>query len=504
MSTGTGMRVGVRNSGVKTLMPGSPATQPSTTVQPFIYEAAQVEDVVVNEASNLAGTTGGTANTGRVKIRFANTQKGLKSEELPWADPLIPYQTMYPLKGEHVLVFKMLGSYWYVGPLNTKRRINQNASPLTGLLQTSAKDNIRDARATAAGITTKAQADITRVGDNFRQLNVNPIKAFEGDVIYQGRYGNSIRLGSSQMVGSANGEQNPNIILRVGQSPATSKTMRGNAAAALTNESLNTDASSIWMVSKQILGLVPATYGTNVHMRSVLEKPIFDGASILLNSDRILVNAKATSIFMFAKKGIHLNSLEDGFTVDTSGPVVLRTPNNLTTYAEKTLDITSKEDILITTKRDVSISGDRNITIMGNEIFLGGRSSKASPIAMAKPLKMFMYELLRTLMSTQPLTLGLSGVVNPALIARLLVVYAKYMVLPDPINPTWASNDNFVMKSNERTMASDLPPNESFKRVSGIGAGSSQQAFAAAGQLANNPGLKDLSKLYNAELLSKI
>lgn len=258
------------------------------------------------------------------------------------------------------------------------------------------------------------------------------------------------------------------------------------------------------MVSKQILGLVPATYGTNVHMRSVLEKPIFDGASILLNSDRILVNAKATSIFMFAKKGIHLNSLEDGFTVDTSGPIVLRTPNNLTTYAEKTLDITSKEDILITTKRDVSISGDRNITIMGNEIFLGGRSSKASPIAMAKPLKMFMYELLRTLMSTQPLTLGLSGVVNPALIARLLVVYAKYMVLPDPINPTWASNDNFVMKSNERTMASDLPPNESFKRVSGIGAGSSQQAFAAAGQLANNSGLKDLSKLYNAELLSKI
>ena len=258
------------------------------------------------------------------------------------------------------------------------------------------------------------------------------------------------------------------------------------------------------MVSNQILGLIPATFGTNIHLRSTFEKPIFDGASILLNSDKLIFNSKKTSIYLFAKKGIHLNSLDDGFTVDTSGPVVMRTPNNLSLYAEKTLSVESKEDIAISTKRDVTVSGDRNITVLGNEIFLGGRSSNASPIAMAKPLKLFMFELLRTIMSTSPLTLGPSGIINPALVARLLIVYCKYQVFPDPFNPLWASNDNFVMKTNERTLASDLPANESFKNISGLGTRGTAQSVAFGKQIADNAGLKDLRKLFDEELISKL
>ena len=186
----------------------------------------------------------------------------------------------------------------------------------------------------------------------------------------------------------------------------------------------------------------------------MLEKPFaFDGASILLNSDRVILNSKATSIFMFARKGIHLNSLEDGVTVDTAGPILFKTPNNISIFGEKTVDVTSKEDGLFIAKRDVNISGDRNVTLYGNEIFLGGRSAQASPIVMAKPLKLFLLELLRTLMSTSPLVVGPFGLINPALIARLLIVYSKYMVFPDPFNPLWASNDNFVMKTNEQTMS---------------------------------------------------
>lgn len=504
MSRGTGFRVGVRNNGVKTLLPGGPGTQPGTTTDYFIYEAAQVEEIVTNESSDLSATTSRTANTGRAKIRFVNTGKGDESKELPWADPLLPHQTSYPLVGEYVLVFKMLGTYWYVGPINTKRKITENAHPLVGLIPRPANTVVRNQRAIASGVLTQASVNINKVGKNFKELNVNPLKSFEGDIIYQGRYGNSIRLGSSQMISSADGEQYPNIILRVGQGPATSRTTEDGGASALTNESINTDNSSIWMVSKQILGLIPATYGTNIHMRSTFEKPIFDGASILLNSDKVILNSKATSIYMFAKKGIHMNALIDGITADTAGPIILRTPNILGLFAEKTSTIESKEDIIISTKRDINVSGDRNVTLYGNEIFLGGRSSKASPIAMAKPLKLFMYELLRTIMSTSPLTLGPSGVINPALVARLLIVYSKYQVLPDPFNPLWASNDNFVMKTNESTLAGDMPANESFKNVTGLGTVGSNQAAAFGREIANNAGLKDLRKLYDEELISKL
>jgi hypothetical protein len=497
-----GFRVPVSNNGVRTLLPGAPTNTVAT--DSFIYEAAQVEEIIVNEASNKydQNRASATANVGRAKVRFVNTDQDTRSKNLVWADPLIPYQTSYPLVGEYVLVFKMLGTYWYIGPLNTKRKISENAHPVVGtILEAARTENAIDRQRQALrGVTTQASKIKTNAGDNFKELNVNPVKAFEGDIIYQGRYGQSIRLGSSQLSQASDGEQFPNIILRAGQS---SVIRTADGPAGLTNESLNADASSIYMVSKQILPLVPATYGTNIHLRSTFEKPIFDGASILINSDKLIFNAKQTSIYMFSKKGIHLNTLDDGFTLDSAGNVTIRTPNLINLFAEKTISFDSKEDTIVNTKRDVLISADRNVTFHGNEIFLGGRSSNASPIAMAKPLKLFLFELLRTIMSTSPLTLGPSGVVNPALIARMLVVYAKYQVFPDPFQPLWASNDNFVMKTNERTLAGDLPANESLKNVTGLGS-SGVSTIDFGREAATNSSIRNIRKFFDDETTSKL
>lgn len=476
---GIGFRAGTRSAGVKQTLPGSPGATPSpASSTSFIYESAQVEEIVQNETSDLVSTSSRTSNVGRVRIRFLNTEKGIPSSKLPWADPLIPYQTIFPLIGEHVLVFKMQDQYWYIGPLSIKQQLTENATALTGLAaNVTTADVLARQQQARLGVTTQLRPNINQVGTNFKKRKINPLKPFEGDVIYQGRYGNSIRLGSSQMIESAFGEQYPNIIMRAGQGPNTAKTTDDGGEAALTGESINNDASSIWMVSNQILGIIPATFGSNIHLRSLSPQAIsggsgqqnivFGGASILLNSDRLIFNSKATSIFMFAKRGIHLNSLDDGFTLDTSGQIILKTPSEVSISGEKTMDIMTKQDLLLLAKRDVSISGDRNVIFYGNEIYLGGSGVKAEPIVMAKKLKLFMYELLRTIMSTSPLTMGPSGIVNPALIARLLIVYSKYMVLPDPFNPLWASNDNFVMKSNEQTLSGPgfLPANEGTKRV---------------------------------------
>ena len=504
---GSGFRTSVSNRGA-TLLPGGPGTYSAPTTDTFIYEAAQVEEIVGNESSDKASTISTTSNIGRAKVRFLNTEKGISSENLPWANPLLPHQTMYPLVGEYVLVFKMLGGYWYIGPINTKQQVTENAHPIVGIaLKQTLNDSLKNKRKDALGVITRLADNPNKIGTDFKKQKVNPLKPFEGDIIYQGRYGQSIRFGSSQMVGSSLGEQFPNIILRAGQGPDTAKTTDDKGERSLTNESINQDASSIYLVSQQILGLVPATYNTNVHLKSLLEKPVaFDGASILLNSDRLIFNSKKTSIFMFAKKGIHLNSLEDGLTFDSQGPVIFDTFNTFSINSSKTLDIESREDTIITARRDVSISGDRNITVYGNEIFLGGRSSMASPIAMAKPLKLFMFELLRTLMSTSPLTLGPSGLINPALVARLLMVYSKYMVLPDPFNPLWASNDNFVMKTNEQTLSGPgfMSPAQSFKQSTGLGTRGPSEAVQFTKDEINNAGLTQVRKLFDNELASKL
>jgi hypothetical protein len=514
MATGTGAKIGVRNNGVMTLLPGAPGSQPVVTMDAFTYEAAQVEDIVTNEGeggeiSENYSTESRTSNVGRAKIRFVNTDKGMQSKDLPWADPLFPYQSSYPLIGEYVLVFKALGTYYYIGPVNLKRKITHNAAPIAGRMQQQPTDNVtnlRNQRAAAAGVLTQASPNVNQVGTVFKELKVNPLKVFEGDVIFQGRYGNSIRFGSSKMIRSAFGEQHPNIILRAGQGPDRSRTNEDGGPQSLTAESINTDPSTIWMVSNQILGLIPATYGTTTYLNSLFEKPTaFGGASILINSDRLILNSKESSIFLFAKKGIHLNSLQDGITLDTAGPISLSTPNNFSVISDKTINLTGvKEDIIIATKRDTIVSGDRNIILYGNEIFLGGRSTQSSPVVLGRQLKLFLYELLRTFMSTSPLTIGPTGVVNPALIARFLVVFSKYMVLPDPFNPMWASNDTFAMKVNTSTMASDLPPSQTFKSVTGLGSRSSQDAYTTGAKEASNAGIKDLRRLYGEELISKL
>ena len=106
-------------------------------------------------------------------------------------------------------------------------------------------------------------------------------------------------------------------------------------------------------------------------------------------------------------------------------------------------------------------------------------------------------------MSTSPLTLGPSGIVNPALIARMLVVYAKYQVFPDPFQPLWASNDNFVMKTNERTLAGDLPANESLKNVTGLGS-SGVSTIDFGREVATNSSIRNLRKFFDDETTSKL
>lgn len=494
MSSRGGFRVPASTRGTVEYRAGQSADNAATLPISdfFIYEAAQVIDVVNNntDRKNDPNNLSETSNTGVVRIRYTtgdkdtttNTYNQLSStkpsaEEFvgnmveDWASPLLPHQTVYPLIGEFVLVFKFLDQLWYIGPINKKRKITENAEPpkIESTRQTGQRTDRRNVvlqRASAAGVTTLTNTTIQlpfKPGIKFKEISANPLLPYEGDQIYQGRYGNSIRFGSSIMSPLANGDQYPNIFMRVGQTATPTYTTDNFGKQSLVLENLDTDASSIYLVSNQFMKWVPATLGTNIHLASVKATgvPTWDGAQIIMNSDKIAINAKYTSIYMFAKQGVHINALNQGFTVDSGGSIYLRTPSNMELYAENTLEVTGKTDITITTKRDVNISGDRNVTLYGNDIFIGGRSSSASPMVLGKPLKMFLYELLRVMMSN-PAMIG-AGAPNPAYIARLLLLFTKYQVFPDPFNPLFNSNDNFVLKSNERTMAGDLPPTRGFK-----------------------------------------
>ena len=488
--------------------PGAPGSRGEIAIPSyFIYEAAQVIEIVQNEDSRLkdAANSQSTINTGIVKVRFTvndadvggdiarefagvqgelrRIREGLRNKQPPtniqdkledtFAYPLIPNQSLYPLVGEFVLVFKLINKYFYIGPINTNLKITQNASPIPNNSVAEAK-NQREVlqQQIRQGVTTRLLGGSVRprvAGLEFKELNVNPLKVFEGDIIYEGRYGNSIRFGSS--ISSPNqdekNQQAPNLLFRVGQSQASRNTADDKSLAGRTIEDFNTDASSIYLTTNQTIFFTPATFASNTHLASVTgDKPSWTGAQVLINSDQVAINAKYNSIYLFARKGVHINALTDGVTIDSAGDIVLKTPAELELFSEKSMEIGGKQDITITTKRDVTISGDRYISVYGNEIFLGGRGLQASPMVLGRPLKMFLFELLRVMM-TNPAMIG-AGAPNPAYIARILLLFTKYRIFPDPFNPLFNSDDNFVMKTNERSLASDLPPNRGFRQT-GLG-----------------------------------
>lgn len=474
-----GFSITNRVSGQTTLNPG--VNQGNTSFAlPFIYEVAQVENVILNESSGIGSMTPRTAaldtttaakTSGRVQFRILPAYQTVARKDLPWADPIMPYQSTVPIIGEYVLVFKasILNRYFYIGPLNVSRNITINNAPLVGDVvenaRTSATSNKTVGQMIANGVATAINT-LKNTVSNEKLVNYNPpsdvqpIKAYEGDVIFQGRYGNSIRLGSSQMH-QADGKdadtiQYPNIVIRTGQSKNSLKT--GTDSSALTIEDLSGDASSIYLTTNETIPFIPSTKDSNIFLYSVADRPgSFSGAQLIASSDRIVMNSKMESIFLFSGKGIHLNSLGKGITLDTEGSLTAYSDADITLSSPKTIVAKTGGDILLTAKRDTNIESDRKIIMRAAKIYLGGENNQAEPIVLGTTLKAFFLEFLNILITSQPWTAGPSGVASPAILARFNLLWAKYMILPGPFNAMWASNDNFAMgKANEQTAGANV------------------------------------------------
>ena len=137
------------------------------------------------------------------------------------------------------------------------------------------------------------------LGNTFKQNIIYPLKHKEGDIIYQGRSGNSIRMGSE------NGEGiYPNFKIRNGQRVDINNTN----PISIIEEDINKDKSSIWITSNEAINLSIASK----KMDSLVKPPInFDGEQIILNSDRIILNSKINEILAYSNKDILLSANEE-------------------------------------------------------------------------------------------------------------------------------------------------------------------------------------------------
>lgn len=239
------------------------------------------------------------------------------------AYPFFPNTTSYPLLEEIVLCNKLpsefLGvseaseKYYYMGVVNVwnNPHVNFYPSPRTtsGNIPTTERKSYQDV---AAGSTINIDPTLS---DNYpatqgtfeERNNIHPLQPYLGDTIYQGRFGNSIRLGSTanptntswSSVGK-NGD--PIMVLRNGQSNLPSDPWKPIV------ENINDDPSSIYLTSTQRLPISTQNSTFTSYQNPPSSPNQYEGAQVVINSDRLVFNAKKDHVLISGEKSVNLSS----------------------------------------------------------------------------------------------------------------------------------------------------------------------------------------------------
>ena len=259
-------------------------------------------------------------------IEYEDVINPLPSPSLPIARPLTGNFKNLPLINEVVYIIALPDTEiesissntieYYINIVSLWNHPHHNAFPTTpnALPPTQQKDYTQ----TEAGNVRRVTDQSTEIflGKTFiERSNIHPLLPFEGDIIYEGRWGNSIRVGSTvkdsinnwSSVGT-NGD--PILIIRNGQGVQTEE------GWVPTVEDINNDDSSIYATSTQKIPLKASSTLYDSYKTAPTAPDQYAGKQILINSGRLVFNSTVDHILFSSKKSINLNAVE-GVNIDT-------------------------------------------------------------------------------------------------------------------------------------------------------------------------------------------
>lgn len=366
---------------------------------PF-YEGLVV-DVILDQFHPYYSKDG--YNVGMIKIRLFTQDHSRDNELLGWAYPMDSTIQEMPLIGEVVMVNKILGNLFYNRKVYISHRMQENAMINLNKVLGNRPDQLRSPIPKNG---KESALDKHKFGRYFKpDSRVRPLKHFEGDVIIQGRMGNSIRFGSSQMEPGNKGMA-PNIILRAGQSKDVEKdACTAKSPFGLVIEDPDKDVSSIWMTSDQVIPFEQITKEAGSNFRSLTNHPQkYDGASILINSDRVVLDAKKTHIMMFANEEIYLNSYKNT-SIDTDNKIILTANVDIGMYTGRTIEGNADVDFRMTTGKDIFLLSMEKTSLLADKIYVGSASNDEEPMVGGASLSKWLARLILVLMGNPPAVL---------------------------------------------------------------------------------------------------
>jgi hypothetical protein len=338
--------------------------------------SSRVRDIILDDSHPKFKQYGEWNGIGTIFVETAKNPILSETSNLIPAFPLFPNIKHYPLLNELVPILYLSNnnitddasakSAYYLPPINLWNSQIHNAIPSTDVLPESQQKDYQQTELGSVRRVTDQSTEIN-LGKTFNESNVidiHPLLPYEGDIIYEGRFGNSIRLGSTVnnsfipnpwSTTGANGS--PIFILRNGQKPINDNSW------VPTLEDINEDTSSIYLTSTQKLPIFPASDIQDSFAKSTLPESVsqYSKSQIVLNSDRLVFNAKNDSIILGAKQSTHLTA---GDTVGIDGGKQI-------TLAAPKVYLGSSQGVEGTQIQSVVLGDNLNLLLGDIAIFLG-------------------------------------------------------------------------------------------------------------------------------------
>ena len=255
-----------------------------------------------------------------------------------YAYPIFPQIKMYPLVNEIALLAGIPSKfteseqntntvYYYFPPIGIWNHPHHNAYPTTANYSELQEAQSNDYDFVNGAYVRRIDDDPTGINLNFtkyanpsqdtfvEKADVHPLLPFNGDVIYEGRWGNSLRFGSTistptdtqllinnnWSVTGSNGD--PITILRNGQ--PSNVTDEGWIPIT---EDLSTDLSSVYLTSYQKIPFSIANENFVSYTTPPTTPSQYTNPQVIINSDRVVINAKNDSVLISGQNSVGLSS----------------------------------------------------------------------------------------------------------------------------------------------------------------------------------------------------
>lgn len=253
-------------------------------------------------------------------IRFTIIQSSVGLNRNDYAVPLFPTETNIPKIGENILLLKLPSAqsneffktnvyYYFNNTLAIRERLLDNV--FVGMhARTSGTKPLLE-----LGISTEVPEDVVDEKDTPK------FQPYEGDRIYQSRYGSNIRLGSNNYKDT---DKNYQITKPPWEgskqfSPILTITNGIGQKNSYTIEDPDRDRSLIYLTSDQKIRITSSQ--SNIGIGSTAIKA-FSQSQVIISSDRLFFNSRLDNIILSAKKDVNIATPNWAVKMDTFFTVV--------------------------------------------------------------------------------------------------------------------------------------------------------------------------------------